>query len=121
MAQIEKIDVAQVQTMINEINEKEPAVAQAIALAIRHIHGTYSDKYAKGQNKGIDTKGMLYDPEDGKGINTYQVARYLQRYVTKGSAKSNLLIDLFKMIHYVIFEVTRRIKCGDVEFVEPKN
>ena len=108
-------------SQLTEIMEKEPDACLAVCMVIDHIHGTYSDKYAKGQNKGIDTKGMLYDPEDGKGINTYQVARYLQRYVTKGSAKSNLLIDLFKMVHYVIFEVTRRIKCGDVEFVEPRN
>ncbi len=107
--------------MINEINDKEPEVAQAIAIAVRHIHGTYSDKYAKGQDMGIDTKGMLYHPTDGKAINTDQVARYLQRYITEGSAKSNLLIDVCKMIHYAVFEITRRIKCGDIEFVEPKN
>ena len=121
MAKIEKIELSEVQPMINEIAEKEPEVAQAIALAIRHIHGTYSDKYAKGQQKGIDTKGMLYDKDGGKAVNTYQITRYLQRYVTEGSAKSNLLIDLFKMVHYIVFEVTRRIKIGDIEFVEPKN
>ena len=49
MSKIEKIELSEVQPMINEIAEKEPEVAQAIALAIRHIHGTYSDKYAKGQ------------------------------------------------------------------------
>ena len=104
---------------LREIESKELEVAQAISMVINHIHGTYSDKYAKGQQKGIDTKGMLYDPEGGKYINEYQIARYLQRYVTKGTKKSGLLIDLFKMVHYAVFEIVRRIKAGQLNLNEP--
>lgn len=104
---------------LNEIKEKEPDVAQAIAMVIDHIHGTYSDKYAKGQDMGIDTKKMLYNKDGGKNINEYQIARYLQRYVTKGTKKSGLLIDLMKMIHYAVFEIVRRIRAGQLDFNEP--
>ena len=57
--------------------------------------------------------------DGGKNINEYQIARYLQRYVTKGTKKSGLLIDLMKMIHYAIFEIVRRIKAGQLDFNEP--
>ena len=102
------------------INSKEPEVAQAISMVIDHIHGTYSDKYAEGQNLGVDTKAMLYDPYKGRAINEYQIARYLQRYITKNNRKSNLLVDLLKLIHYGIFEIVRRIKVNDLDSTEPK-
>lgn len=107
-----------VRDMLNEIAEKEPDVAKAIGLVIKHIHGTYSDKYAKGQDI-IDTKKMLYDKERGDFLNIYQVNRYLQRYLTKGSKKSHLIKDIEKAIHYLIFELTRRIKVGDANEIEP--
>lgn len=106
--------------MVAEIAEKEPAVADALKMVVRHIHGTYSDKYAKGQNI-IDTKKMLYDPERGDFLNIYQVNRYLQRYLTQGSAKSHLIKDIEKAVHYLVFELTRRIMMGDVTEIEPKH
>ena len=104
---------------LNNINSKEPDMARAITMLIGHVNGTYSDKYAKGMDGGIDTKAMLYG-DDGKPINQYQIARYLQRYITKGSRKSNLLVDLFKMCHYALFDVVRRIKSGELDQTEPK-
>lgn len=106
--------------MVAEIAEKEPAAADALKMVVRHIHGTYSDKYAKGQDI-IDTKKMLYDPERGDFLNIYQVNRYLQRYLTQGSAKSHLIKDIEKAIHYLVFEITRRILKGDVNEIEPKH
>ena len=108
-----------VDEMMEEIRSKEPDVARAIEMCVKHIHGTYSDKYAKGQDI-IDTKKMLYDKERGAFLNIYQVSRYLQRYLTTGSKKSNLIKDIEKAVHYLIFEITRRIKAGDIEEVEPK-
>lgn len=105
--------------MLSDIRSKEPDVATAIEMCVKHIHGTYSDKYAKGQDI-IDTKKMLYDKERGAFLNIYQVSRYLQRYLTTGSKKSNLIKDIEKAVHYLIFEITRRIKAGDIEEVEPK-
>lgn len=110
----------EISKMIREIENKEPAVANALKMVVRHIHGTYSDKYAKGQDI-IDTKKMLYDKEHGDFLNAYQVNRYLQRYLTKGSAKSHLIKDIEKAIHYLVFELTRRILMGDVNEIEPKH
>lgn len=114
-----KINTEQMFNNINLIVEKEPDVAKAIEMMISHIAGTYSDKYAKGENM-INTKHMLYNEKAGMAINVYQTARYLQRYVTQGSNKSFLVKDIEKAIHYLIFELTRRIKMGNVDEVEPK-
>ena len=101
------------------IESKEPDVVKAIGLVVNHIAGTYSDKYAKGEEMGVDTKMMLYHSTRGKAINTYQIARYLQRYITQGSKKSGLLIDLMKMIHYGVFEIVRRIRANQLDMNEP--
>jgi len=118
---MEKMTIEEVSAMMTEIEQKEPNVAQAIGMVVKHIHGTYSDKYAKGQDMGVDTKKMLYHPIGGKFINEYQIARYLQRYVTSGTKKSGLLIDLMKMIHYAVFEIVRRINANQLEMNEPAN
>ena len=90
----QNFSVEDISAMLNDIKIEEPDVCEAIGMVVKHIHGTYSDKYAKGQDMGIDTKKMLYNKDGGKNIDEYQVARYLQRYVTKGTKKSGLLIDL---------------------------
>nr|DAJ27995.1 MAG TPA: hypothetical protein [Caudoviricetes sp.] len=114
----EKINLANIQ--LSEIAEIEPDVANAITLVIDHVRGTYGDKYAKGITKGIDTKQMLYDAEKGDLLNVYQISRYAQRYITDGSEKSHLIKDLFKMCHYAIFEIVRRVR-GGAQIIEPKN
>lgn len=113
------INIQEISEMLQFIESKEPDVITAIGLVVQHIHGCYSDKYAKGEEMGIDTKKMLYHPVKGKAINEYQVARYLQRYVTEGSEKSGLLKDLMKMIHYGVFEIVRRIRANQLNMYEP--
>lgn len=105
--------------MVKSIAEKEKDVAEALYMVVRHIYGTYSDKYAKGQSV-IDTKKMLYDEKRGDFLNVYQVSRYLQRYLTTGTPKSHLVKDVEKAIHYLVFELTRRIKMGDTNENELK-
>lgn len=108
-----------VETALKIIQEKEPEMYSALELVINHVAGTYSDKYAKGQAT-IDTKKMLYDETAGTAINIYQVCRYLQRYNTQGSAKSYLLKDLEKAVHYILFEITRRVRLQQFDETEPK-
>lgn len=119
MTDEKNVDIIHVDGLISEIGEKEPEMARAIKMVVEHIHGTYSDKYAKGQEEGIDTKQMLYG-RHGAAINSYQVQRYLQRYNTHGSRKSGLIVDLFKAVHYLCFEITRRIRNNDFVINEPK-
>lgn len=101
------------------IFDAEPEAAQAVLMVVNHIAGTYADKYADGE-KVIDTKKMLYGEEHGAAINVYQVTRYLQRYITRGHKKSRLVRDLEKAVHYLVIEITRRVRSGDVTQEEPK-
>lgn len=103
---------------MEEIAIREPEMAKAIELVVEHIHGTYNDKYDTG-DKSVDTKLLLYS-EDGSILNVYQTLRYLQRYKTKGKHKSGLLKDLLKGVHYMLFEVTRRVRNNDLDLTEPK-
>lgn len=114
-----KREIEEVERNLLSIREKEPEMFKAINLVIWHVAGTYSDKYAKGQDT-IDTKKMLYHEKGGQAINIYQVCRYLQRYNTEGSAKSHLLKDLEKAVHYLLFEITRRIRLDQFDETEPK-
>ena len=114
-------DLDELVTKIGKINEREPDVAQAISMVIDHIAGTYDDKYEKDENNPVITKRMLYNLERGGFLNIYQALRYLQRYISTGEKKSYLVTDIFKTIHYLVFELTRRIKKGDIEITEFKN
>ena len=111
--------ISQVAYNIERICVAEPEAAEALAMTIDHIAGTYADKYADGE-KVIDTKKMLYGEEHGAAINVYQVTRYLQRYITRGHKKSRLVRDLEKAIHYLVIEITRRVRAGDINQQEPK-
>lgn len=111
--------LAQVAYDIERMYNAEPEAAEALVMTIHHIAGTYSDKYADGA-KIIDTKKMLYGDDHGAAINIYQVTRYLQRYITQGHKKSRLIRDLEKAVHYLIIEITRRVRSGDTNQQEPK-
>lgn len=111
--------LAQVSYDIERVCDAEPEAAEALAMTINHIARTYSDKYADGE-KVIDTKKMLYGDDYGAAINIYQVTRYLQRYITQGHKKSRLIRDLEKAVHYLIIEITRRVRSGDTNQQEPK-
>lgn len=102
------------------IDLKEPEAFQAIEMTIEHIAKTYSDKYEVKKDTVIDTKLMLYHPIMGKYINVYQVNRYLQRVLSDGKFKSNLINDVFKAVHYLIIEITRRVRLGETDNIEHK-
>lgn len=105
----------------NKIKSKEPELFQALMMTVHHISETYSDKYEVTGDTVIDTKKFLYNKDMGKYINIYQVNRYLQRILSSGKKKSDLFNDLFKAVHYLMFEITRRIKLGEVNNIEYKN
>lgn len=106
------------------IFEREPKMAEAIRAVIHHISGTYKDKYndnEKGGEDFLNTKKMLYNGKGGAYINTYQVCRYLQRYMSTGFEKSNLIKDLLKSVHYILFEIVRRMKIEGYDVIaDPK-
>lgn len=94
------------------IGDKEPEMLEAISELIEHISNTYQDKY-EGSKKLLDTKNQLYHPSRGASINTYQISRYLQRFMSEGFQKSGNKSDLKKICHYALFDIIRMNKIGD--------
>lgn len=95
------------------IAEKEPEFFVAVAETLQHLSKTYKDKY-EGSKELLDTKKLLYDKEKGGVINIYQVLRYAQRFLSEGFSKSHNKNDLYKMIHYTLFNIVRMNKLDTV-------
>jgi hypothetical protein len=68
-----------------------------------YIQSTYSDKYEDSVIKMREFTKSDY----GKGFNMGNSLKYHSRYLSKGYDKSNQKQDLFKMIHYILFELER--------------
>ncbi len=92
---------------LNTISEKEPEAFYAILSLLEYIAGTYSEKY---ENSGMPnvTKPLLVESKVGATMNTYAIMKYAQRYITTGHAKSYNITDMYKILHYGLFEVQRR-------------
>lgn len=90
---------------IDSIRKNEADSIKAIEEVLTHISSTYKDKY---EDTGINlTKTLIYSQKYGAGINIFNSIKYLQRYITEGYEKSSNKADLYKAIHYLIFEITR--------------
>lgn len=93
---------------LNELGEKYPDEVIAIKEITQHLlnarRGYYND-----DNKPIETRKMLIDVSDSKNFNiaSYQVLKYLQRYITSGFDKSKNKLDLKKAAHYLIYELIK--------------
>jgi len=86
--------------------ESRDGVAVVIAGLMEYLKTTYSDKYTDTSSP-LDTKDFLYSDDHGKSVNMFCAAKYMQRYMTDGYSKSNNPQDLFKAIHYLLFELAR--------------
>jgi hypothetical protein len=81
-------------------------VADVTADLIEYLKTTYSDKYTDTSSP-LDTKAFTYHPQHGTAVNMFCASKYMQRYMTNGYSKSNNPVDLFKAIHYLLFELAR--------------
>ena len=97
----------QVMPMLEHIRQEDPHFHDNILALLIYLYNCYNDKYV---NSLMDSKPILYSKEYGKGANMHSVAKYTARYLTEGFTKSNHPQDLFKIIHYCLFELTRRYK-----------
>lgn len=88
----------------NLISEHDEEMATVVDDIADYVLSTYEDKYA---NSPIPS-GPFIVSEYGKGFNCGNSLKYLSRYCTEGYAKSNDVKDLFKAVHYILFEIKRR-------------
>lgn len=104
------------------IHSKDQEFFNAISDVVKHLSATYSDKYEHDEDTPIVTKKMLLSKDKGGIINTYQAAKYLQRYIADSKhEKASNVKDLYKIIHYLTFEIQRRKKIGNVKDIDSKN
>ncbi len=99
---------------LSTIADKEPEFFLALTESICQIANTYSDKY-EGAKELLDTKAQLYHPKRGAAINSYQISRYLQRFMSEGYEKSANKSDTLKMIHYCLFDVVRMNRMDNIK------
>jgi len=105
-----------------QIGKKEPEFLIVLEELIAHIASTYADKYENQEAPTIVTKHQLYSQERGKIINTYQMSKYLQRYIAdKKFEKGENKKDLFKICHYALFDCVRQNRVLDVKNIDSKN
>lgn len=88
--------------------EKDMEMGIVMSDLTDYLNSTYGDKY---HGAAIST-GPFIESEYGKGFNCGNSLKYLSRYCTEGYHKSNNVQDLFKAIHYILFELKRRYKNG---------
>jgi hypothetical protein len=86
----------------------DPDMLEAVSEILGHIISTYGDKY---NSDSLPNLGKLYALSSvGKSLNIGTALKYLQRYSTEGYEKSSNIVDIFKAIHYLLFEVIRKNK-----------
>lgn len=92
--------------MLTEIKKEEPELGAALAAFEEHVLSSYKDKY---EASGITNPcvSIRYSERYGKGSNVHNAYKYLHRYMSDGFDKSNNPKDLYKAMHYLLFELTR--------------
>jgi hypothetical protein len=92
---------------ISLISEKEPDALGALVDYLEYMATTYDDKYESRELPNV-SKAVLIESAIAAPINMWQVMKYAQRYMTTGYEKSYNTKDLYKIIHYTLFEIQRR-------------
>lgn len=92
---------------LSEMLIVDSEIVDTLSDVVGYIHHTYSDKYESEDIPAVDLYGLIRHSSHGKGFNVGQALAYLKRYMTDGYEKSNNPLDLYKAIHYLLFEITR--------------
>jgi hypothetical protein len=96
---------------IEFLANRDLEITLCLADFVSYLPTTYSDKYeATGSNIAKDF--LLNSKSSDAAI--FNAVKYLQRYATVGFEKSQNVKDLYKAMHYILFELQRR-KLNDDE------
>ncbi len=91
----------------NIISEKDPELFYALVDIISYVSTTYGDKYEASGMPNIGKTIATQSPTLGKGANVFNIIKYVQRYGTTGFEKSENIKDIYKAVHYALFEIMR--------------
>jgi len=95
---------------INTIKEKDIDFFDRMCDVINYFASTYSDKYEATSRGTMAKNFMLFS--DSPDVAIFNSFKYLQRYCTTGFEKSRNTKDLYKAVHYILFELQRNHKNG---------
>ena len=101
-----KISMGEINDLTHKLNTLDPELVETLRGLLDYLASTYGDKYEK--NEIISFKTLRKDEKLGKGFNVGNAAKYCARYLTEGHSKSEIKTDLYKSIHYLIFELMRK-------------
>ncbi len=93
---------------MNTLMEKDPELLSTLAEFIGHVASCYGDKYETKDRINFSKEFLLstLSPD----TNLYNSLKYIQRYTTTGFEKSGNPKDLYKAMHYIIFELERQAR-----------
>lgn len=108
-----EIDAALVDmsTAINTIIDKDIRIMLVLSPFLKHIAATYDDKYENTGKTNIAKDFLLSSSSPDTAI--FNCIKYVQRYSTTGFEKSGKIIDIYKAMHYLIFELQRQRQQND--------
>lgn len=92
---------------MNDLLMFDTEIAETISNVTSYVRSTFDDKYEADEIPAVDLYGLMRNSPHGKGFNVGQATAYLKRYLTDGYEKSNNILDLYKAIHYLMFEISR--------------
>lgn len=98
------VQVPSLEENLLSLNELDEGMYNSVRDLVTHLTRTFDDKYAKSP---VETKGIIYSHNFGKGYNCGNATKYIQRYLTEGFSKSANPDDLLKALHYLLFEYDR--------------
>lgn len=93
---------------LHNIYRKDYELMKVIVDVMEYISSTYGDKYENAELPNLSKEILINTGVLGKGANVFNVFKYVQRYATTGFKKSDNVQDLYKALHYTMFELQRR-------------
>lgn len=94
--------------MLWDLMDLDPTLVEPFNDLLKHIDTTYDDKYntpfPEVDNYWLKYNGGKYS----SGFNVGSAASYLKRYLSSGFEKSYKVEDLYKTIHFLLYEIYSR-------------
>lgn len=94
--------------LVWELMDMDPTLVDPLNEVLKHIQKTYDDKYntpfPEVDNHWLKYNGSAYS----SGFNIGSAASYLKRYLSTGFEKSYKVEDLYKTIHFLLYEIYSR-------------
>jgi hypothetical protein len=94
---------------LTTLHTKDLAFSEQVSYLLDYLASTYSDKYEDG-DENIAREIMM--ESKSCEVTYFNIHKYLKRYETKGFGKSQTREDLWKAIHYILFELQRNEQQG---------